>query len=189
IYLEPQLPPTTVAVAGTSPVAEAVADFTSRVGYEVVPVRGSDLPDGIAAVVVASHGGDEAGVIRAGLDAGAGYIGLVASRTRGAAVLAEIDLTDDERARIHTPAGLDLGARTPAEIGLSIVADIVQRVRSGELTGRGAEQRTVPHPAVDPICGMTVTNSDSTPHLVSDGTDVWFCCPGCRRAYQKEHAA
>lgn len=189
IYLEPQLPPTTVAVTGTSPVAEAVADFASRVGYQVVPVHGSELPDGLAAVIIASHGGEESAVIRAALDAGVGYIGLVASRIRGTAVLAEITPTDEERARIHTPAGLDIGARTPAEIGLSIVADVVQRVRSGELTGTPAIPRPVSRTAVDPVCGMTVTVSDTTPHLAVDGADFWFCCPGCRRAYQKDHAA
>ncbi|UYP20965.1 XdhC family protein [Rhodococcus sp. Z13] len=204
IFLQPQMPAILLAVSGTSPIAEAVADFARRVDYAVEPVRGTTVPADAAVVIVASHGGDEAGVIRAALDAGAGYIGLVASRVRGAAVLDEVDPTTDERARIHTPAGLDIGARTAAEIGLSIVADVVRVARSGGLarpSGAGGRAGTgghveVPRPvdpapgaAVDPVCGMTVTITESTPHLTVDGTTMWFCCPGCRQRYQKDRVA
>ncbi|TCN58471.1 xanthine dehydrogenase accessory factor [Rhodococcus sp. SMB37] len=189
IFLEPRLPPTVVAVSGSSPVAHAVADFARRVDYLVEQVSGSEIPQGASAVIIATHGGDEAAVIRAALDAGVGYVGLVASPRRGSAVLEGIELSAEERTRVHTPAGLDVGARTAAEIGLSIVADVVRAVRSGELARLPKQARPLPRTAVDPVCGMTVTVTESTPHLVVAGSDVWFCCPGCRRAYQKEHAA
>ncbi|MFD6859688.1 XdhC family protein [Rhodococcus sp. NPDC060090] len=189
IFLEPQLPPTLVAVSGTSPIAQAVADFARRVDYLVEQISGSEIPAGASAVIIATHGGDEAAVIRAALDAGVGYVGLVASPRRGRSVLEGIESSVEERARVHTPAGLDVGARTAAEIGLSIVADIVRAVRSGELSKTPRVSRPVSRTAVDPVCGMTVTVTESTPHLVVAGVDVWFCCPGCRRAYQKEHAA
>lgn len=189
IFLEPQLPPTLVAVSGTSPIAQAVADFARRVDYLVEQVSGSDIPAGASAVIIATHGGDEAAVIRAALDAGVGYVGLVASPRRGRSVLDGIESSVEQRARVHTPAGLDVGARTAAEIGLSIVADIVRAVRSGELPRTSRVARPVSRTAVDPVCGMTVTVTESTPNLIVAGADVWFCCPGCRRAYQKEHAA
>ena len=50
------------------------------------------------------------------------YVGLVASRTRGAAVRESLE-GDSERLR--TPAGLDIGARTPEQVALSILAEIV----------------------------------------------------------------
>ncbi|MDV2475999.1 carbon monoxide dehydrogenase accessory protein [Rhodococcus zopfii] len=187
IFLEPQLPAPILVISGTSPIADAVVAFGRILDLDVVRLPGTDVPDGAAAVVVASLGGEEAAVIRAGLDAGAGYIGLVASRARGPAVLEQLDVTAAELARIHTPAGLDIGARTAAEIALSIVADVVRTIRSGSL----APTAPAPQPvtATDPVCGMTVTVTDTTPHLRVDGRDVWFCCPGCRRAYEKEHAA
>jgi xanthine dehydrogenase accessory factor len=61
-----------------------------------------------------------------------GYVGLVASRTRGAAVLAEVQPTDCERARVHTPVGLPIGARTPAEIAVSIAAELIADLRARE---------------------------------------------------------
>jgi xanthine dehydrogenase accessory factor len=80
---------------------------------------------GLAAVVVASHGRDEDGALEAAVRAGVPYVGLVASRKRGEAVLAALDLDESQRAAIHTPAGLDIGARTPREVALSILAEIV----------------------------------------------------------------
>lgn len=197
IFLEPQLPTPILAVTGTSPIAEAVADFAALLDFEVARPPGTDIPDGATAVIVASLGGEESAVIRSALDAGAGYIGLVASRTRGPEVLDLLDATDSELARIHTPAGLDIGARTAAEIALSIVADVVRARRRGEIDSAATlYEDTPPHvdaaepvTVVDPICGMTVTVTESTPHLHLDGNDVWFCCPGCRRAYEKDHAA
>ncbi len=76
-----------------------------------------------------SHGGDEAGEVRAALEGGVGFVGVVCSRTRGDALLAELDLTPAEAARVHMHVGLDIGARTAPEVGLSIVAAIVRSIR------------------------------------------------------------
>ena len=82
------------------------------------------------AVVVAGQGHGEHEALRAALAAGATYIALVASKRRGAAVLDALDLSPTERARIHTPAGLAIGARTAQEVALSILAEVVAAVRS-----------------------------------------------------------
>jgi xanthine dehydrogenase accessory factor len=73
--------------------------------------------------VRASHGRDEERALRAAVDAGVPYVALVASRKRGDAVLAELGLS---RERIHTPAGLDIGARGASEVAISILAEIIQ---------------------------------------------------------------
>ena len=88
-------------------------------------VRGCP-PAGAIAAVVSSHGGDEPGAIRAALDAGVGFVGLVCSHTRGQALLEELDLSEDELRRVHPHVGLDIGARTAPEIALSIMAAIVR---------------------------------------------------------------
>ena len=61
----------------------------------------------------------------AALRAGVPYVALVASQKRGDAVLAALDVDDEQRARVHSPAGLDLGAHAPAEVALSILAELV----------------------------------------------------------------
>jgi xanthine dehydrogenase accessory factor len=127
IFLEPYLPAPRVHVLGDTPIAAALAALGGGLGYDVVAHAGGTVEPSAddAAVVIASHGRDEEAALAAALAAGVAYVGLVASRRRGQAVVAELDVSDNERARVHTPAGLDIGARTPEEIALSILAEIV----------------------------------------------------------------
>jgi YHS domain-containing protein len=133
--------------------------------------------------VIASHGGPEAELIRTALDNGVGYIGLVASKVRGASILNELELSDVERARIHTPVGLPIGAKTPAEIAVSIAAELIAAVRDGSLIRPATPVNGGAREAVDPVCGMTVPIGPATEYLELGGADYWFCCPGCRTAF------
>jgi xanthine dehydrogenase accessory factor len=127
IFLEPVAPAPVVAVHGDSPIAAALVSLASDVGFEgVTGVDPAGLAaGGVLAVVVASHGRDEEPVLEAAVRAGVPYVGLVASPRRGGAVVAGLDLDPAQRAAIRTPAGLDIGARTPREVALSILAEIV----------------------------------------------------------------
>lgn len=188
IFLEPMLPPPLVEVVGHTPVADAVVAMADVLAYATARSLPGAAPDQAAAVIIASYGRAEHQSIRAALDAGVGYIALVASRRRGAAVLDELHLTDAERTRISTPAGLDIGARTAPEVALSILAEVVTAVRFGRLASvtpgaTTAEPLRPPERTVDPVCGMTVTVMADTPQLVVGGETSWFCNPHCRDAY------
>ena len=189
IYLEPLLPSPALYVVGTSPTADAVATLAPTLGFVVDRAHQGAQPAGAVAAVVSSHGGDEVGAIRASLDAGIGFVGLVCSHTRGQALLEELDLPESELRRVYAHVGLDIGARTAPEIALSIMAAVVRSIRLEGLTaGPGAEPASRPRQAVDPVCGMTVTVAHDTPHVSHDGTDHWFCNPGCRDAFVLAHA-
>jgi xanthine dehydrogenase accessory factor len=181
IFLEPQLPAPRVGVVGETPIALALVSLGERLGYEV----GIDRSDDDVAVVVASHGRGEEEALERALRAGVPYVGLVASRRRGAAVVEELRsrgaLEEHDLARIRTPAGLDIGARTAEEIALSILAEVVSVTRA-------ASGVTVPGSAtaVDPVCGMEVTAADPSPHSERDGRTVWFCGEGCKRAFEAD---
>ncbi|HET9139018.1 XdhC family protein [Actinophytocola sp.] len=127
IFLEAMLPALLVQVYGQAPVARALVEIGRVLGHDVrpLPEPTTPLPSDTGAVVVASHGRDEEPVLRAAMRAGVPYIGLVASKRRGAAVLADLELTDEEHDRVRTPAGLDIGARTAPEIALSIYAELI----------------------------------------------------------------
>jgi xanthine dehydrogenase accessory factor len=196
IFLEPVLPVPLVSVLGDSPIAAALRDVAGSLGYEGATYSSGDL--GAAdAVVVATHGKKEEETLEAAVRAGVPYVGLIASPTRGAAVVGSLDLTDDEKARIHYPAGLDIGARTPAEVALSVFAQMVSdRPREpraprdpqhlpGEppMTRVGMLTVLEPDTAIDPVCGMTVTIDADALVADVDGERVYFCCPACRRAY------
>ena len=153
VFVEPMLPRPRVLVCGGSPVAVAVADLLSGFGFSVTVaataedqarfaepdgrVVGFDIPQDarMGFAVVATQGrGDEA-ALRGALVAVGGYVAFVGSHRKAAALRAELSAhgIDPERlARVRAPAGLDLGAVTPEEIALSIVAEIVQARRRGQ---------------------------------------------------------
>ncbi len=186
IFLTPQLPAPLIRIYGATPIADALAQLCEVLGYDV---RRDDEPDDATALptalVIASHGGPEAEIIRAALDHGVGYVGLVASKVRGASILDSLDLSEEERARVHTPVGLAIGAKTPAEIAVSIAAELIAGIRgAGNLSlGRHVAPERGVAEAVDPVCGMTVTVGPGTEHLRLAGADYWFCGPGCRAKF------
>jgi xanthine dehydrogenase accessory factor len=183
IFLEPVVPPPMVAVHGDTPIARALLELGRPLGYFVVPWSAhGDVVPAAAAVVVASHGRDEEAVLDAALAAGVPYVGLVASRKRGEAVVASLAGGPAERARVRTPAGLDIGARTPEEVALSILAEIVAaRPRpSGRPVPATVEAGTT---AVDLVCGMSVAAVETSLHLDHEGIRYWFCGTGCLRAF------
>jgi xanthine dehydrogenase accessory factor len=185
VFLEPKLPAARVVVVGHTPIAEALVTFGTPLGFAMDHDDDSSAA-GATAVIVASHGRSEEEAIRAALDAGVGFVGLVASHRRGGEVIASLDLDDEERRAVRSPVGVDIGARTAEEIALSILADLVRAVRVDGLEAAKVDEPRRPATAIDPVCGMTVTIGDDTPHLHHDGSDYWFCNPGCRTRYTEE---
>jgi xanthine dehydrogenase accessory factor len=179
LFLEPHLPPPHVAVAGESPVARALSMLCEPLGLRAR--LGALAEPGDFAAVVASLGQGDAEAVRSGLEAGCEYVGLVASRTRGPAVLEALrdeGVPEDQLARVRTPAGLDIGARTHEEIALSILAELVEARRRPAVPSAGA-LAAAPHEVVDPVCGMTVVVGPETPTAGGHA----FCGPDCRDAW------
>jgi xanthine dehydrogenase accessory factor len=91
-------------------------------------------------------------LLRHALTGQAGYVAMMASRRRAAHVLASLErsLPDDALARLHVPAGLDIGGKAPGEIALSVVAEIVAVSHSragGPMRGPVPPPSTRPAPA------------------------------------------
>jgi xanthine dehydrogenase accessory factor len=185
IFLEAMVPPPLVRILGDAPVARALETVGAALGYEITRTTDASapLPDDASAVVVASHGRDEEPVLAAALRAGVPYIALVASRRRAEAVLSEMDLSDDDRQRVHAPAGLDIGAHTPPEVALSIFAEIIaSRPRLASLPAPVVDPPAVAV-ATDPICGMEVAITASALRAEHGGRTWYFCGSGCRAAF------
>jgi xanthine dehydrogenase accessory factor len=226
VYVEPFVPARRLVVVGATPVAESLARLARGMNYDVTRVvdgreqRDIDQ-DGVApgvtvvtldrlesilreaepgaveqAVVVVSQGHYDEEALESILKCGVPYVGLVASRTRGAAVRALLEQRGVPGvAAIRNPAGLDLGARTPSEVALSILAEIVQtspsaaRVPSASAVARAVVMPTASATAVDPVCHMSVAIAEARQKAEVDGVMYYFCCASCRTKFLNDPQA
>jgi xanthine dehydrogenase accessory factor len=159
IFVEPMLPRPQMVVCGASPVARAIVDLAARSGFAVAVVAlaedlgafsaaeqhfaSFDLPPKAAGerfIVVATQGKRDGEALRAALTTETPYVAFVGSRKKAATLsarLKEEGLAADKIARLRAPAGLDIGAITPEEIALSIIAEVVELRRRGRRTAAG----------------------------------------------------
>jgi xanthine dehydrogenase accessory factor len=201
IYIEPVLPVPHLVIVGDSPMARTLVSLAGTLGWRADLVRGPDFTaesaDERSMINVATQGHDDEEVLERAVAAGPAYVGLVGSRRRGATVLgylADRGVPKDQLDRVKVPAGLDLGSTTHQEIAVAILAELVQLRAAGALTRRPAakamkQARPAPAQAIDPVCGMTVASDPSGRPVTHDGAEYYFCCAGCRRAFEKDPGA
>ncbi len=197
IFIEPAHAAPRLVVVGRSPMAVTLTRLAEALDWRVHAVEGDELTDdtitSTSVVVVATQGHGDEDVLERALAADPQYVGLVASRRRGTAVidyLADRGIDRDRLDRVRFPVGLDLGSTSHREIAVAVLAELVQLRAAGELSSRAAAV-TVPdvETAVDPVCGMTVDVDPSNHPFEHEGRTYYFCCPGCRHAFAKDPAA
>lgn len=155
VYVEPVLPKPQLWLMGHGRIVENVCEFAHRLGFAVVvndaqaekthfPTADRVIDDdsryqqlqphaGDYVVIATHHKGDYDALTQA-LNSPAGYIALVASRKRAQLVLKRLRQEGfgvDTLARVRAPAGLDIGAKLPEEIALSIVSEMILLRRGG----------------------------------------------------------
>ena len=209
IFVEPVLPKPSLVLVGSGPVVETLAGLAAAARFAVTVVEPeSPAPDRLAdarvvgaltsvvvtprtAIVVATHGRFDEDALEQALRSEADYVSLVASPTRARVVLESLRaraIPDDRLRRLKAPAGLDLGAVTPEEIAVSILAEIVARRRRPHppATLDIAPTPAVPTTARDPVCGMSVTIATARHRSESRRGPVYFCCAGCQERFDRE---
>lgn len=193
IFLEPHVPRPHLVVIGHLPVAEALVALAKPLGFHVTAIAPDGNPEsfttadafldhidldelapGSRYVVIASHGNYDEEAIEAVSATNNEYVALVASKKRALAL--------GVPENVKCPAGLDIGAETPEEIALSILAEIVSVRRAA---GSHAEE---PASAKDPICGMMVGIEGARYTLTRGDDTYYFCGAGCKDAYELKHA-
>jgi xanthine dehydrogenase accessory factor len=167
-YLEPHAPVPTLVVFGATPVARAILEWAPELGFRAVLVEtrperlaGQVWPSALTSLadlqpilgidVYAVHTDHDAFDIVPALEAilpsRPKFIGLVGSRRHTGHHLEALrakGLGDEVIGRIQSPVGLDLGAVTPSEIALSILAGLVARRRGREGGWLERRERTIP---------------------------------------------
>jgi xanthine dehydrogenase accessory factor len=198
IYVEPFLARPLLVLVGHGPVIEALATLGSATEYSVRTLTATEAAATLgaastarrAAVVVATHADSDEDALERILGTDAGYVSLVASRRRAAAIagrLRERGVPLERLARLKAPAGLDIGAVSPDEIAISILAEIVQHRRSAKPEAP-VEMATEASEAIDPVCGMTVDVARAEHRVEISGRVVYFCCAGCKTSFERDPA-
>jgi xanthine dehydrogenase accessory factor len=144
-------------------------------------------------VIVATQGHDDEETLERAVRAEPAFVGLVASQKRGEPVLAHLadrGLENGLLEGVRFPVGKDLGHTTHNEIAVSVLAELVALRAEGGLSHSPVTSATsaesAPGTAIDLVCGMTVTADESSRPFNYKGTTYYFCCPGCRTAFEKD---
>jgi len=246
LFIEPVIPTPHLVVVGRTPMVDILVTLADTLGWRTVVVDDQGDPEahtqagkvvttldfaaaGVgegSLIVVATQGQYDELALDKALGTKAGYIGLIASRKRAAAVLdwlKDMDYTEEMLSRITAPAGLDLGSLKHEEIAVGVLAELVKyhaahrpsytagspeepTSHAGEMAvveadehhdhaghehhgHPGDESAAGPAEAVDPVCGMLVDTATARFTTVHDGTTYYFCCPACKKKFEKDPAA
>jgi xanthine dehydrogenase accessory factor len=212
LYVEPVLPSPHLVVVGRSPMAATLVELAAGVGWradlvDVADFKTAHVGDRSVVVVATQGHGDEEAVEQA-VTARPAFVGLVASSKRGDAVLgylADRGISRDLLDQVKVPVGLNLGHTSHPEIAVSVLAELVELRATGALdpapraepsavtveqhhSGHGHEH-SEGGTAVDLVCGMTVPADETSRPFEYEGQTYYFCCPGCRAAFEKDPTA
>ncbi len=132
IFIEPCIPMPQLIVMGASPVAQALSSLAPQFHWSVanaVPAQTGDNPHQARCIVVATQGQGDLDALTAALTCRSQFVAFVGSKRKFAALSEKLEQAGIDRTAIdavRAPAGLDLGAVTPEEIALSILAELVK---------------------------------------------------------------
>ena len=160
-------------------------------------------------MVVATQGKRDEEGLEAALATGSPYIAFIASERKAEKLRNYLKERGHDSARVDalvSPAGIEIGAVTPEEIALSVLAGLVKarREQAIDTTATGATSETASSccsgkastpatassadtqsSAVDPVCGMHVEIASAEYTSDYQGQTYYFCCAGCQHSFEK----
>jgi xanthine dehydrogenase accessory factor len=209
IYIEPVLPATHLVVMGNSAIARALVKIGKAAGYRVTAAAPDAKPGSFEKVdelitqlnlqqvktnnnsfiVVATQGEQDETALEQALSKPAAYIGFISSRKKKAKLMAYLEETGLDKKKldaIHSPAGIDINAKTPEQVAISVLAEIILiQTKSPGVAGFTEYDETrgeagKPKFYINPVCGVPV-DIKNPKHVVDyRGEMVYFCCDGCK---------
>lgn len=205
VYVEPIFPRPLIVVLGDSPVAKSLLNISSELGYENIWATGSNTDnESITAdkilknfdikeinlsspsfIIVCTQGDKDEEALISALNTSVEYVAFVGSKRKTDILKKELYAKGISQERLNSminPAGIDIKARTPSEIALSILAEIIKVLR---IQVNLMEENNIDNEEsfVDPVCGMSV-KSNKTNFFEFKSKNFYFCCNGCKSKFK-----
>ncbi len=210
VFIEPINPTMEIQIFGRSHIARALSEIGHAAGYAITVI--SDLADeetfpsadkifsleeykssDVTAKfsVVCTQGEDDANHLLSAINSGSEYISFVSSKRKANSILMGLKregVTHDVLASIKTPAGIDIQAKTPEEVAISILAQIIQHFRAGVETREKSDLdlEITEDLYINPVCKIPVQKSTAKHVLDYQGEKVYFCCDGCKESFEAD---
>ncbi|MEM7105918.1 MAG: XdhC family protein [Bacteroidota bacterium] len=215
LYIEPVLPKPQIVIFGRSHIGLALARISKAMDYKVTVVNESleadeyhevkdkiDLADFSGKmlgensfIVVCTQGVGDEDALEAAIKSGSKQIAFVASRRKANAIFHELrgrGITFDQLATIKTPAGLDINAKLPEEVAISILAQTIKEIRTPLATeqsspsGKGGLDIKNDEYYMNPVCNIPIHKATAKHVVKHNDEDVYFCCDGCKVKFEAE---
>jgi len=208
VYIEPVLPKPSLLIFGNSHIAMALAKIARTMDYYVTAVMhqpdDSNFPTvnrlenmhnfGIShlhknsyAVVCTQGEGDNKALEKA-ISLKTPYLSFVSSRKKASKIFHELlekGIPHSSFKHLQTPAGLDIGAKLPEEVAISILAQIIQTFRNAE---KPTKDISISNEAyyMNPVCNLPIHKSSAKYVIEHNEKSVYFCCDGCKNKFELE---
>lgn len=214
VFIEPVMPAPHLLVMGYSAISRALVKLGKAAGYRVTAVAPDARPGsfenvdelitqlnlqqvkttGASFIVVATQGEQDEKALQEALSKPQAYIGFVASRKKKAQVmkfLLQAGLDKEKTDSIKSPAGIDINAKTPEQVAISILAEIIE-VQNNLPSAAGftrydetREEAGKPKFYINPVCGIPVDINNPKHVIDYHGEAVYFCCDGCKVKFEE----
>lgn len=215
VFIEPVLPIPHLVVMGKTAIAKALVKLAKASGFKVTAVAADakidtfEKPDELitrynldqvntttaTSIVVATQGEQDEVALEQAIAKPHGYIGFVSSRKKGITVkdyLINAGGNESMITAIKAPAGIDIHAKSPEEVAISILAEVIA-IKSNAPGIAGftqfddtRQEAGKPKFYINPVCGVPV-DINNPKHIIEYNTEkVYFCCDGCKTKFELE---
>lgn len=210
-YIEPVLPKPHLVIFGNSHIGMALSKLAKAMDYRVEVVQSKvdkvvyPTADRLHAIaefevnekhkhsftIVCTQGEGDMESLQKAIQMDGQYLAFVSSRKKAQAIYTDLrstGVTFDQLQKIKTPAGLDLGAKLPEEVAISILAEIIKQFRLETKEATEVKQLlTIPNDDyyMNPVCNIPIQKSTAKHVLQHAGEKVYFCCDGCKVSFEK----
>jgi xanthine dehydrogenase accessory factor len=211
IYIEPVLPRPHILILGKSHIAMALSKLGKAIGYQVTVLsKGAEknafptadklidndqlevsLVSPSTYVVVCTQGDNDAAALLQAVQSGATYVSFVSSYRKANSIYSELKkkgITVEELKKIKTPAGIDIHAKLPEEVAVSILAEIISLFRVDKTMDANdtKSKLNLDEYFINPVCQVPIQKSTAKHVIPYRGIEYYFCCDGCKVSFEQE---